>query len=312
MALKKTSTKRAGVKRRVGKKKVCKLVRKGTKRPTMKTITSQIRDLRVKAGKGQGKHTYKQSSSSQMTSAQGYCYHSVLGVNTLSFYESATDNLRFFNPSVPATLTTADPTAGTFSHDVHFDSIHSKIDVVNNYQVPVDMKIYLCKVKGQTGSTPIAIYDASDSVLGGVTESTASLLYLTEVETVLQNWDVKCVSSKRLNAGQTASASYTVKDVKYDPSHADNISDAYQKTFKSFVWVVRIQGILGHDAVNYTTEIGLLNASVDIQLVNIAKITYDAGIELNDIFISEGRDTFTNVGTVGTKPVADMIGWASA
>lgn len=303
---KSTSTKRRPAK--VVKKKFRKY--KKTQKANTKALSKQIQTLRRQVHADKAFHTYKLAGSGRVLSNPAQCNHQVYTFNNPSEVQGYMANMRYFNPSAPGTLVTANPSTGTYSHDIQVKDIYSKIVCRNNYQVPVDIKIYLASAKDTTNIDPVTAYGNQDQVINAITPSTTPLLHLTEIETVTDSWNVKCMVNKTLEPGQSCSAVHTTGTYQIDPAFFDSETDAYTKKYKVSVWIVRVQGVIAHDTT-VATEQTLINAGVDVDRLIVAKFEYDAGVNLNDIYISDTRDaSFTNGGVVSLKPVADNIGYS--
>lgn len=290
---------------------------KGTNRKNKKppskspktSLTAKVNKISKQLNSSMAHHTYKALVSGRALAGIGSANHVNANVNTLSNMETYGGNLRYFD-STSGAMESVGVGTGTYSRDFNYKYVFSKIEVANNYQVPVKVKVYVCSVKGQTANDPVTLLGAGDQVLTGA-DITDPLVYLTELETVTQQWNVDCVIDKYLHPSQVATASHSVKDIKYDPAHADSESATYQSTFKSFVWVIRVEGPLGHDTV--ADQQTTLQAGVDYQYSMIAKIEYEAGANVNDIYTVDSRDaTFTNAGVVSSKPVSDNISYSVA
>lgn len=272
-------------------------------------VDRQIKDLRKKVHVDLATHTYRSLASARSIATANQCTHTLVDINTGANVETVLANLRYYNPSVPGTLTTASGATGTFSRDIHFDNIYSHITLRNNYQVPCDLKVYLCKVKGHTSNDPVTLLGASDQIIGG-SSSVNPMIFMTDIETLTQQWSVDCVKSVRLLPGHECVASHSEHKINYDPAHYDGNSDTYQKDFKSFVWVIRVEGVVAHDTT--LDQQGNSGAGVDFIVYNKYVIKYDAGVSLNDIYYSDSRDSFTNGAVVSSMPVSDNIGYSVA
>lgn len=304
----KTFRKRKGKKASTNSKNKNNRKKQPRKQTVAKVLNKQILDLRKKVNIGKAHHTRKQLASGRVLASVGLCNHALLNAYTLSNLEANMSALRYYNPSAPATLVTADASTGTYSRDVMIKYIYSKMEFKNNYQSPVHLKVYLCKVKGHTADDPLTLLTNNDQVISysGITDPQ---VYLTEIENIRQVWNVDCVVDKILLNGQTASCSHSEKDIQYDPSHGDEDSTAYQKHIKSFCWIMRVEGVLGHDtSLDQQTT---LQAGIDYQNQKVIKFEYEAGINLNDIHVTDSRDSaFTNGGVTGTYSVPDNIGYS--
>lgn len=275
------------------------------------TLRKQVKTLKKAVESDNAHHTYKQVQTGTFSSAVGLCNHDSLTINTAGNIEGYCANLRYFNPATPGTLTTANPATGTYSSKIHFDNVYSKLMLRNNYQVPVKVKVYLVKPKGDTNINPHTYYSngITDQVIGGGDETTPTI-YLNDIDVFKEQWSIKVLKDVVLDAGAWCEVKHSTGKFDYDPSLFDSHTVAYQPKFKSAVFMIRLEGVLGHDTT-VTTEHTNLAGQVDYMRTTVAKITYDAGVNLNDIYISDGRDaSFTNGGVVSSKPVADNIGYS--
>ena len=255
---------------------------------------------------------YKYVSAGTLKSLVGRCNHYSFTGASVADLETACANLRFFDPAAPATLVTANPNTGTYARDITFKNFYAKLLVRNNYQTPVRIKIYLCKCKNDSSNSVLTTYTnaITDQVINAGVDETDALIYLTDIERVKENWSIDCVVDKVLEPGQEASASHSTGEFKFDPSHFDLNTDNYQKQYKSFEFMIRMEGVLGHDTVQ--SEQTLILAGIDLELFRKADIVYNSGgADLDDIYISEGRiQAFTTGGVVSLKPVADNIAYS--
>lgn len=278
----------------------------------VKALGQQIAKLHKAIKADRSTHIYKKLTSSDLDSAIGLCNHTYFAPNRVSELEVAIANLRYYDPSNPATLLTASGATGTFSRDIHIKNAHSKLRFRNNYQVPARVKVYLCLTKHDTNDHPITTYEAgiTDQVISGG-DSTTPAIYLNDIEVVKEAWKIDCVFDKVLMPSFEGSVSHSTGAFEYDPAHTDTDSTAYQKRYKAFAWVVRLEGVCGHDTV--ADQQTLLPASLDIESFYKVDIVYDAGINLNDIYVSDTRGTtFTNSGVVSSFPVADNITYSAS
>lgn len=279
-------------------------------RKALTGVNKQIQQLRKAVNADRSFHTHRRGDSGRVVIATNEaCEHDVISPLTPSLIEAFTNNLRYFNPSVPGTLVTADATTATYSHDMKFKNVYAKLHFKNNYLVPVDVKIYLCIAKNDTNSTPIATMESGISdQYTSAQDSNDALVYLTDIERVKEQWKVDCVFDKTLYAGQEGTVTHSTGEFDYDPSHFDEETTIYQKQWKAFTWVVRLDGPLSHDSVNAGTEIGRSRATIDYELLTTVNIEYDAGINLNDYSVDENRTlTFTNGPLCSVSPIPDNI-----
>lgn len=282
-------------------------------KPAMKSregLQRQIQELAKKVHISLSKHTYRFATAYQLTSNDGECDHGEYPTVTATRIEDYyLNNLRAYNPSAPGTLITADPSTATYSHDIKIKNIYTKLTFKNNNFVPVNLKVYLCKLKHDTATSVLDTYTncIADQVISAGADTECPMIYLTDMERLKENWNIDCVIDKHLTQGQIATCGHGTGEFLYDPSEQD-ADDEYKVRNKYFVFVVRIQGDLSHDSTNTTTEFGIQACAIDIMEETKAEILYDAGgVQLNDIAFTDGRSAFTNVGITGLPSVPDNL-----
>lgn len=297
-----------GATNRKNTKKVPKKVKSVTK-----VLQKQVKQLQKAVNVDKATHTFKQCNASSIKSLIGRCNHTAFGGSSVAELETACTYLRYYDPAVPGTLVTANANTGSFARDVAFKNYYTKLTMRNNYQVPARVKVYLCKVKNDCNETPLTTYTTAiaDQVITAGVDETDQLIHLTEIERVKEVWNVDCVIDKVLEPGQEAVTTHSTGPFNFDPSHVDSFTNAYQQVYKGFAYVMRIEGVLAHDTA--AAEYSLAAAGIDYELTRKAIIEYDAGVDLDDIYIVEGRvQAFTNGGVSSLKPIADNIAYSVA
>lgn len=239
-----------------------------------------------------GTLTYRDLVSSRLLSAENRQNVISLDGSAVDDIELSLANLKFFDPSTPGTLITANGSTGTYQRNYLFDSISSKIVVRNNYQSDASVKIYLCKPKDDTSQSP---YDAWGSGLadgGNADAITALNQYPTDYDLLNDLWSLKVVSNSVLSPGQTISCSNTESGVEYDPSIVDTHSLDYQKEYKAFTWLVVLMGTLGHDVS--LDDQSIMQAGLDILVYKTLKVKYAAGVNIKYIHLAQTLDVTAN------------------
>lgn len=280
----------------------------------IQAINKQIKDLRKAVNVDLSTHTYKRTDTpAYAQSLIGRCNHLLVDVNTVSKIETMIANLRFFNPSAPATLVTVDAGSGTYSRDYKITNIHSKLIFRNNYNVPAHVKVYLCKAKKDTATSPLTEYTSAltDSVITASVDETSPLMYITDMERVKENWDISVEFDQVLPSGGQGEVSHNTGEFSYDPSDADTNTNAYQKKNKAFAWVIRLQGVLGHDTTSPNART-LLVSALDYYNTVKAVIKYDAGTQLDDYYITESRSTTGTTLITGVPVIPDNIPYSDS
>lgn len=295
-------------KNKTAKKASRKFSKYKTPNSNVKALANQVKDIRKAIHQDRSTHTHKYAMSGLVTALATECDHAVVDAVTPNYLEAYTDNLRYFDPSAPGVLVTADPTTASYSHDLEFKNIYSRLRIRNNYLIPCHVRVYLCKSKSDTNNSPLTEYTAgiADQVVSAGVDTETALLYLNDIERVKEQWNIDCVVDKVLNAGQEAITTHSTGSFKYDASHYDTEAIAYQKQWKAYCYVIRLEGVLGHDT-GVGAEQGILPCKVDYDMVVKAEIVYDAGVNLNDISINDARDSFTNGGVASVYSIPDNI-----
>lgn len=269
------------------------------------TLKKQVKDLKRQVRADQAYHTNRrrQTGSVSCTTNQS-TYSTISPATNVSVLESSMANLRYYNPSVPGTLTTADASTGTYSRQIHIASIYKKLLVRNNYQVPCKVTLMSFVPKTDTDNSPVTFYSngiTDQTISGSVNQS---LSYITDIDMVNDNWRIASSKTKLLQPSQELTLTHKTKAFNYDPSNVDTHNLVYQKKYGGQIFVVRIEGALAHDTI--ADEQTTTQASIDYVCDMTLKFIYDAGGNLNDYSYANGADaSFTNSGVLSNKAVSD-------
>jgi len=275
------------------------------KTSNMKYVNRRLQDITRSLKSDQASHTIRRRDVQAVGSSVGQCNVTGLEAVNTGRLENAMANLRYYNPAVPGTLTTADASTGTYTRQVHFAKIIQRVTVRNNYQVPCWVTVYACTPKQDTNTTMPSFYSegATDQTIGPIA-TTSPLLFPTDIKMVHDNWTVRRKKHTFLQPGQQFSVSHYIKAFDYDPSNVDTHSLQFQKKYGGFQFCIRVEGPLEHDTslAEYTVGQCMVDTVLDWKMV----ITYDAGVNLNDFSaVDNTSSAFTNGGVVSNKPISD-------
>lgn len=286
------------------------------KKPMAKAKVDKAQNQRINAiykslKSDQATHTHRRRDVLQVGCNVNQVSNSLTDSTATGTLEAAMANLRYYNPSAPATLVTADASTGTYTRQVHFKSIFEKLTIRNNYQIPAMVTIWSCVPKADTNTSPSAFYSAAVTDQTISMAVTSPLLYPTDMKIVRDNWTLKRVYSGKVEPGQQRVVKHYSKSFDYDPSNVDSHALAYQKKYGAHIFYIRVEGCIAHDSIasEYTTS----QAGIDTFLDRKFVMTYDAGVNLDDF--SEDNNagtTFTNAGVVSNKPVSDNQSYSQA
>lgn len=277
----------------------------------VRQLNKRVKKISKSLKSDQARHTHRRLDVQSIGSNAGQVNNSGITATDFDFLEACVANLRYYNPATPGTLTTANAATGTYTRDIHFESIYHKLTVRNNYQTPCYVTIYSCTPKEDTNNTAPSWYSqgVADQTLSIAT--TSPLLYMSDIQQVTKAWNLKVVGKKRLEPGREMHAYHSSKPFNFNPDVVDVHSQSYQAKYRAHQFVLRVGGCIGHDTVaaEYLTQ----PAQVDTILERKAVITYDAGVNLDDYSEDNNASaSFTNSGVVSNKPVADNQAFSTA
>lgn len=226
--------------------------------------------------------------------------------------EACLAQARIFNPSSPGTLIQTNLATPTFSKKVFFTNTLLHIRMRNNYQVPIRITVYDCRVKKDTDTTVAGAWgsDITDMVVpsGG---ASSRLLKPTEGKIVRSLWKIKKLRRKLLMPGQEMVCKMRIKPFFYNNSTVDTIGTYFQKQLNSATMYCVYEGVLGHDTS--ADEQQSMQAGFDVERTWYTTMYYDAGANLDLIYQSDaGANDFTNVGVTSARPVVDNQSYAVA
>jgi len=262
----------------------------------------------VKNDEGTLIYRYAKAATLRVATASK-CIHGAYSSNYSAYIEQVLGQLRYFNPATPGTLTTVDLTSGTNQKEVQI-SCRGSMQLTNNYQTPAMVCLYLLRPKVDTDTNPVAaITNGMADTSSGPLTDTSITVYPTDSCQFNDLWIIEKSVRKVLSPGKTCMLSYSTKEFSYDPSFSDTHALTYQKSNQAKVFLVRIQGTMGHDTT-VSTEQGTLLAGVDIAHSIKYVVKYPAGVKMDYYIENSDYDTFTNAGVVSSKPVADNLSYS--
>lgn len=280
----------------------------------IKSLKGQVRQLKKIAESDQGTHIYRwREAGYQVCAIHGSAFKSDqhFYINDLTKLASAIESLRYYNPSVPGTLVTADGNTGTYQRDFYFKRSYSKIMVRNNYQVPVNVTLYLFRVKESTSINP---QDAFTNGLADIGNPSASscLVYPTDSQELKDLYKIEKTKSVYLQPGSQIQMTASFKPFQFDPSFVDDHTSNFQKAYGGGSFACRISGALGHDTISTGAQ-GSLAAAIDYQVDNTFEIIYAAGADIKTVEVEDNSiSTFANLGVLCNKAAADLQPWSQA
>lgn len=251
-----------------------KRLRGGKKKKTeTKKLKTQVRNIQKNINSNTGFLTHKQRDAYDLVAQkneQNMATYSPLNINRI---ETILSSVPYFAGGILANI---DLTDDAFQRKVRIKSVASSLNIRNNRITPVQVRVYLMKLKGDTGLSPTTLYTNGLTDQMDTPQPRHPMLYLSDVEMVKDLWtQVKCYK-KYLNAGQEFNVSHSVKDIMYDTSLTDTHPQFYQKGIKSFVFVVRIEGVPAFEN-QIPVNVGTADTRVNVIMDTVYKLEYDSG-----------------------------------
>ena len=263
------------------------------------SLQKQITSLKKEVKAMDGTLIYRARDTQYIGNSSNGMTHVVTMSNTIPILEIVLGQLRFFDSATPNTLVTASGASATYSRDYLFKSIHTKIEVRNNHQVPNKCTIYVCRPKLDTSIDPVTAFTNGLADIGSPSGS-SPLVYLSDSDEFTKLWKIESSVTKRLNPGDYMTHTVSRKDITYSPAFTDSHSMTYQNKFGSYVILVKLEGCLGHSSGN-SAQVGTLLSAVDVQYTTKWEVKYDAGVDLKYVYITDASDVLT-LPNVSNKP----------
>lgn len=285
-------------------------LKKSNSKAFPKKIKAQIRELKRMAESDMGTHIQRKRQTGVLTCSVNQSSHNQLDTSSITRLEEVLAQLRYYDPSTPTTLVNADGTAGTFQKEFYFKRVYGKLRLRNNYQVPVRVTVYSVSPKSDTSITATTAFTNGLTDIGGPS-STSTIIYLTDSIQFSDLYKINSSKSVFLNPGSEFSMTHSGKPFQYDPASADSHNLAYQTKYYAMSWVIRLEGVLGHDTSN-STEQTTLQGGVDYENFVTFEVRYSAGADIKYVYLDDVSDTFTTAGVLSNKPVADNQSYSTS
>jgi hypothetical protein len=269
-----------------------------------KSLRAKVNELAKAVSLEQGTHLYKKRACGRYEGSPAAVDYYVNPFYTASI-KAALANLRYFDPANPGTLVTGvDNTTGTYSRICRIAWVTRSLTLKNSYEVPISLTVYSCFATSDTSTNPETLITNScvDEVLNG--DETSNLIKPFELSQVRAMWRSAGSTKRVLQPGQTMTVRQRIPGFDYKPALEDVQTDFYQKRYNAHTWLLRLEGVIGHDST--LGEYNTLDNAVDYDQRDNIMIHYDAGTAVRDIYVADTASAgFTNVGLTGVRPATD-------
>lgn len=282
--------------------------RRYSRRRRKQSLKKRVRRLEIDNSAQMSNLLYKEISTDYIETDPNVATYTSYSITSKSQMAKPMAQLRYYNPSAPSTLITADAADLAETNKVMFRNIYAGITLKNNYRAPVKVTVYCLETKSDTNTGPNAQMDAAiaDQVLqqGATTWNKANPnIYPTELTFFKQKWKVLDSCTKVLANGRSMTCRCNIPNFWYSPAYNDVNTNNFTTKYKSRVFYVRTQGVLGHEAAGVTdgADVGYIGGSLDVSQLIRYNVRYDAGgPSLNLIYVDNpAADTSTTANAVG-------------
>lgn len=292
---------------RYGKKFQREVGKQLKKQKPVAKLKRQVRDLNRKANDSLGTLIYRITDGAVQISNVNTAGNESFSLNTTTEIETVLAQLRYYNPSSPATLVTADYTTGSYSKKINIKHSVCKVTVRNNYQTPCIVRCWKMHVKTDNSINPETAWSngLADISNGGLNDIH---MYPSDSPQFTDLYKSEKEISIYLNPGKERTFSISCKSVHYDPSVVDSQTDTNQKGCSTKWMMFNVAGVISHDSS--AAQYGCIGCGVDFLVKKTYVVEYEAGANIKYIYLSNNLDAFTNGALVSNMPISDNQGYS--
>lgn len=269
-----------------------------------KTLKKQVKSIQRQLNNLNSTCVYRGVDVQAIKALQNATAYGEFNHSDITFIELALANLRFFDPATPGTLITGSGASGTYQRQYRCQTT-SNFVIRNNYQVPVEVRVYKYKSKYDTSiSVSTAFTNGLTDV--GNPSSSSLVVYPSDSKQINDVWTPKGCSIWVLKPGEQKTYKIYTPEFLYDPADTDSHNLTYQKQYQAHSLLIRVAGVAAHDKTT-PTQLGTIACGVDVFWKRVVKIKYNSGgPELETIVVSDNTDSMT-AGPVVSEFVADNL-----
>lgn len=295
-AVPKYSTSRASLKRRksVSSSKL-RLVGKSAskkKAPSKKSsIKKRVSRIEKRLSNLTSKLKYREVETQASTSSNQQVYSGIIG-NSIAVCDRALARLRYYNPSVPGTLTTADGSTGTYDRTF---KIRGKMvrTYRNNSNFDQHVTWYVYVVKDDTS---VSVGSAWSQGLTDKSNTTFQSPFVDPDDSEIVKSLYKKVKAEHrvVKPGDTFMCQHVAPWIEYNPSVMDTQTEAYQKVNQCYEMLCVVAGTIVYSAASLTSA-ARGPTQYNIETIEELTVLYNSGgPALKYIHVEDGRPSFTD------------------
>lgn len=287
---------------RFGKKFKAEVIKEKKKKGKVGKLEHEVKQLQKKSKSSLGTLIYRVTDGAVQISNQNTAGNETFSLNSTTEIETVLGQLRYYNPSSPATLVTADFTTGSYSKVVNIKFSNLKVTVRNNYQTPCIVRAWKLACKTDNNINPETAWsngltDCSNGTLNDLH------MYPTDSPQFTDLWKILKEKKFYLNPGQQKTVKISCPSVRYDPSVVDSQTEPNQKDCHTRQIMFNVAGVISHDTV--AAQYGCTGCGVDFYIKKTYVVEYEAGANIKYVYLSNNLDTMTTASVVSNMPISD-------
>lgn len=262
-----------GLKRKRPRKRVSGRVSRVSK--TVAKLSKKVSSLSSHVNQALSVLIHRELTSQRISPAADQGYSGSL-VCTKSQIETGMAQAKFYDPTTPGTLITADLSTGLYARDITCKGSIRRI-IRNNSSQPVYVDVYVFKCKDDSGTAVGAAWDAGLTDCSNGTSALWSMRSPFDSDLVPSLWSQAKKVSKFLQPGQQITVGHSTPTFKYNPANKDVDTDEYQRSFYTCEVFVVARSCVSHGDA-FANLIGPANDfAIDIMTFRQHKYWYNSG-----------------------------------
>lgn len=241
-----------------------------------KSLAKRISALEEKTSAGMGYLTYIDGDHVGISASTNQTHYTSWMFDR-PYLETAIAKLVDYDVNAPGNPVTNAQLSGTHNRILSFTGILQTLTLRNNSTGPTSLRVYCIAPKESTNQAPTTlISNGFASNLGQSLPASSPYVYPTDSDLFLKAFKILCTEDVLLHPGEQQKFQLKSKRFEYNPILADTETDAYQKRYGSCGFLVRVMGVMSHDATT-TTNVGYSPAFVDAVWKLVIKISHQTG-----------------------------------
>lgn len=227
-------------------------------------------------------------------------------MNTIGTLSSALSKLKYYDIKIPPTLLTVDLTSAAFDISATFVKTSISLTFKANYLTPVNYVVYYFTAKRDNSSDPIALMGNLDADLTNVDFENPDM-WPSDYSAISDLWSTKIMGRGRLESGSTKTFThYENRPFKINMATKDIHIETYQVKHHAGFMMLRFWGDLSHDTVE-NNEFDVGSTKIDNVFKKYHDITYNAGGDIDVVYVQTDSTGFTTAGVTGLVTVPELI-----